>query len=204
MNRRAILAAVAAIGIAASSLAGEPEQKKPEAPKPPAEVERLGYFLGPWSSEGEVKPGPMGAGGPTTGRDMCGWMPGGFFLGCVMQSKGPMGMMQIQAVMGYDAEKKVYRWWSFDNLGQAETATGTLKDDVWTWSGESKIGGKVVKTRYTISDTQPEGYAFRSESSADGKKWATLMTGKVTKSAPRGAPTPAAKPTAPAEKKDPQ
>jgi len=204
MNRRAILAVIAAIGIAGSALASQPEPKKPEAPKPSPEVESLGYFLGAWASEGELHPGPMGAGGPTEGRDICRWMPGNFFVGCMMQTRGPLGLMQVQGIMGYDAEKKVYRWWSFDNLGQADTATGTLKDGTWTWSGESKVGEKMMKTRYTISDTKPESYAFRWETSPDGKTWTAMMTGKVTKMAQRPAvtPNPARQPPAPPEKKD--
>jgi hypothetical protein len=190
------LAAVAALGIAVAALAAEPEEKKPEGPKPPPEVEKLGYFLGPWSSEGELKPGPMGPGGPMQGRDICRWMPGKFFVGCMMESKSPAGLMQVQGIMGWDAERKVYRWWSFDNLGQAKTATGTLKDDTWTWSGESKVGGKVLKTRYTISDTKPEGYAFKMESSPDGKTWTALMTGKVSKMAPKAQPAPGGQPPA--------
>ena len=134
---------------------------KAEAPKPSPEVEKLGYFLGPWTSEGDLKEGPLGPGGPTQGREVCRWMPGRFFVGCMIETKTPAGLMQIQGIMGWDAEKKVYRWWSFDNLGHSETATGTLKDDVWTWTGESKLGDKVKKTRFVVSDAKPEGYAVR-------------------------------------------
>lgn len=197
MNRGTILAVVAAFGIAAAAAAGEPEAKKPEGPKPSPEVEKLGYFLGPWTSEGNVRPGALGEGGPTTGRDICRWMPGKFFVGCMMESKGPMGLMQVQGIMGYDEQKKVYRWWSFNNLGQAETATGTLKDGTWTWSGESKVGDKVMKTRYTISDTKPSGYNFRFDSSADGKTWSLLIAGKVARMAQRP-PGATGTPSAPA------
>ena len=187
--------------------------KMPAAPRPAPELEKLAYFLGPWSNEGEMMPGPMGAGGEVQGRDLCRWMPGNFFVGCMMQTRGPMGMMQTQGIMGYDAEKKVYMWWSFDSLGQHETATGTLKDGTWTWMGESRVAGKTVKSRYTISDTKPDGYSYRWESSPDGKKWTALMTGKVTKMATPerkvATPQPGAKPPAPApvnspapEKKD--
>lgn len=191
MRRRTVLAAAVAIGMAVIGLASEPE-KKPEGPKPAPEVEPLGYFLGPWSSEGEVKPGPMGPGGPTQGREICRWMPGKFFVGCMIETKTSAGLMQVQGIMGWDAEKKVYRWWSFDNLGQAESATGTLKDGTWTWSGESRIGDKMVKTRYTVSNTRPDGYLYVLESSADGKTWTALMTGKTTKMAQRPGPTPGA------------
>ena len=194
MRRRWIAAVVAAAGIASAALAAEPEEKKPEGPKPPPEVEQLSYFLGPWTSEGEMKPGPMGPGGPTQGRDICRWMPGHFFVGCMMESRSPAGIMQVQAIMGYDPEKKVYRWWSFDNVGRAETATGTLKDGTWTWLGESKLGDKMVKTRYTISDTKPEGYAFLFESSPGGKAWTPMMTGKVSKMVPKTGVTPGVRP----------
>jgi Protein of unknown function (DUF1579) len=206
MNRKAILAAVAAIGITASVLAAQPEEKKPEGPKPPPEVEKLSYFIGPWTTEGEIKQGPMGSGGAVQGRQMCRWMPGKFFVGCMVESKSPTGTMQIEAMMGYDADKKVYKWWSFDNLGQAESATGTLKDGTWTWLGNSKVGDKTVQTRYTISDTTPDGYATRWESSPDGKAWTPLMTGKVTKMTPPrravGAPD-GAKPAPPAVQQAP-
>jgi Protein of unknown function (DUF1579) len=205
MKEKVCLAAATFV-IAAWSLGALPEDKKPEptktaaaeAPKPPAEVEALGYFLGPWTSEGEIKPGPMGPGGPMQGRDICRFMPGRFFVGCMMESKSPMGLMQVQGIMGYDAEKKVYRWWSFDNLGRAETATGTLKNGTWTWSGDSKMGEKVYKTRYTISDTRPDGYSFDFASSTDGKSWTPVMTGKVTKVVPKPMPTamPGARPPA--------
>ncbi len=203
MTRKRILAALAAVGFAASMFASEPEAPKPpEGPKPSPEVEKLGYFLGPWTSEGEIRPGPMGAGGATQGRDICRWMPGKFFIGCMMESKSPMGLMQVQGIMGYDTEKKVYRWWSFNNLGQYETATGTLQDGTWTWTGESKMGDKLFKTRYVISDTKPEGYSFKFESSTDGKAWTPVMTGKTTKMAPRGVATPGAKPPGTQEKKN--
>jgi hypothetical protein len=186
-----LLAAAVLSGSIASAQERKPDATPaapPPGPKPPAETEALSYFMGPWTSEGELKPGPMGPGGPTKGREICRWMPGRFFVGCMMESQSPVGLMQVQAIMGFDAEKKVYRWWSFDNVGRAETATGTLKDGTWTWLGESKMGDKVYKTRYTISDTKTEGYAYSFESSPDGKKWDPVMTGKTTKMVPKPAP----------------
>src|SRR5215510_1218484 len=56
------------------------------APKPTAEHKRLGYFVGTWHTEGEMKPGPMGPGGKTTATDRCSWFEGGFAVVC--QSDG--------------------------------------------------------------------------------------------------------------------
>ena len=57
----------------------------PGAPVPGPEVAKLEYFVGLWTSEGVLKPGPLGPGGETKGRNSCRWMPGRFFVGCVMQ-----------------------------------------------------------------------------------------------------------------------
>jgi hypothetical protein len=161
----------------------------PAMPKPGPEVEKLSYFIGAWSSTGHVKPSPLGEGGDTRGRDSCGWMPGKFFVGCMMLSESPMGRIQAEGIMGWDPDKKVYSWTSFDSVGRRETASGTFENGVWTWSGETKMGDKLVKTRYVVSDTTPEGYAFRRETSADGKVWKSMMEGKVTKAVPPAKPT---------------
>ena len=155
--------------------------KIPEAPRPGPEVERLSYFVGAWTSAGHMKPSPLGDGGDTRGRDSCGWMPGKFFVGCMMQSESPMGRVQTEGIMGWDPDKKVYSWTSFDSMGRREPRPGTYENGVWTWSGESKLGDKMVKTRYIVSDTTPESYAFRWETSPDGKDWKSMMDGKVTK-----------------------
>ncbi|HVQ54562.1 MAG TPA: hypothetical protein VMT25_05250 [Thermoanaerobaculia bacterium] len=169
--------------------------KTPAMPRPGPEVEKLSYFVGVWSSTGHMKPSPLGEGGDTRGRDSCGWMPGKFFVGCMMLSESPMGRIQSEAIMGWDSDKKVYSWTSFDSTGRHETATGVFEKGVWTWSSDMKMGDKTMKTRYVISDTTPEGYAFRWETSADGKEWKSLLEGQVTKAKPPVKATPGVTPT---------
>ena len=119
-------------------------------------------------------------------------MPGKFFVGCMMLSESPMGRVQTEGIMGWDPDKKVYSWTSFDSMGRHETAIGTFDSGAWTWSGETKMGEKMVKTRYVMSDTTPEGYAVRWETSSDGKQWNSLMEAKVVKAQPAPKPTPRA------------
>jgi hypothetical protein len=166
--------------------------KMPAMPRPGPEVEKLSYFIGAWSSTGHIKPSPLGDGGDTRGRDSCGWMPGKYFVGCMMMSESPMGRVQSEAIMGWDSDRKAYSWTSFDSMGRHETATGTFENGVWTWLGETKMGDKLVKSRYVISDTTPEGYAFRWETSPDGKEWKSMMEGKVTRAQAAVKPTPPA------------
>jgi hypothetical protein len=186
--KRTTLATIAAMAIGAA--AARAQEKKPPMPRPGPEVEKLSYFIGAWSSPGHIKPSPWGEGGDTTGRDSCRWLPGKFFVGCMMQSESPMGRIQTEGIMGYDTEEKIYTWTSFDSMGRHETATGKFENGTWTWSAETKMGDKLVKTRYVVTDTTPEGYTFRWETSPDGKDWNWMMQAKVTKMA--GRPTPPA------------
>src|ERR1035438_6665923 len=81
--------------LAASAVAQMP------MPKPAPELSKLDYLVGNWTTEGDMKPGPMGPGGKFTTTDQLQWMEGKFFL--VMHSKlaGAMGQGTSLAVFGY-------------------------------------------------------------------------------------------------------
>jgi hypothetical protein len=123
----------------------------------------------------------MGQGGAATGSSTCHWVEGNFFVSCKDESTTPMGRMAGLGVLGWNAAKKVYTWSGFNNMGQAETAAGTLAGSTWTFNGQHDIGGKTMKTRYTVVETSPTSYTFQFEASTDGATWTTVIDGKVTK-----------------------
>ena len=88
MRRIAVVVAVVSI------CAGVVRAQKQEMPKPGPEHQRLGVFVGNWTFEGEMKPGPMGPGGKLTGTDRIEWTPGNFFVQRSYQGTSPMGTMQ--------------------------------------------------------------------------------------------------------------
>ena len=59
-------------------------QQQP-APKPSAEHQKLAYFVGTWTSTGEMKPSPFGPGGKMTSTETCEWFDGGFAVVCRSQ-----------------------------------------------------------------------------------------------------------------------
>ena len=103
-----------------------------EALKPAPELKKLDYFVGTWSAEGEMKPGPMGPGGKFTDTNRVEWMEGGFFLVTHSEFKGVMGKGTETAYMGYDSDEKMYTYDSFNSLGEADHAKGKLEGDTWT------------------------------------------------------------------------
>jgi Protein of unknown function (DUF1579) len=176
MKRTAAAAGLIVIGLARYGLAQSPP------PKPGPEHKAMGYFVGKWTGEADVKPGPMGPGGKMTSADTCEWFGDGFHVICRGEAKGPMGAMKTIGILSYGAADKAYKFYGLDSMGMAELSSGTKAGSTWTFSAESNIGGQIFKSRYSIVEVSPTSYTFKWEASADGTKWATLVEGKASKS----------------------
>ncbi|HEX4439604.1 MAG TPA: DUF1579 family protein [Thermoanaerobaculia bacterium] len=172
------IALAAAALFAGRILVAAPE---PAATPPSPEVQKLSYFVGEWTSESDIHPGPMGSGGKATGTSKCRWLDGNYFVSCQDESSTPMGRMSGLGVLGYDKAKRVYTWSGFNNMGQAQVATGTVSGNTWTFASQDDVGGKTMKTRYTLVETSPTAYTFKFEASTDGMTWTPVIDGTVTK-----------------------
>jgi hypothetical protein len=176
MFTRVMGSSLAVLALGAGLLA-----QAPAAPKPGPEHKPLQYFVGKWTSEGEIKPGPLGPGGKVTSSDSCEWFTGGFQVVCRGEGSGAMGKMSSLGVMAYSAADKAYTYYGIDNMGSSELAKGNKSGNNWTFTSTSSFAGQTFQSRFTIVEASPKEYTFRWESSQDGKKWAVLMEGKSTK-----------------------
>ncbi|HSD29102.1 MAG TPA: DUF1579 family protein [Vicinamibacteria bacterium] len=170
--------ALAGVGIVLA-----PAARAQEPPKPGPEHQKLAYFAGTWTSEAEVKANPFMPGGKYTAKDDCQWFKGGFALKCDSKGSGPMGPTESAYFMGYSGEDKVYTFYGIDNMGMVPTTVskGSVQGDTWVYTDESKMGGKLVKSRYTLKQLTPTSYSFKWEAQGEGGAWSTLMEGKSTK-----------------------
>ena len=175
---RRLLTLLGTAGLVAQMLLA---QAPPQMPKPGPAHKRIGYFAGHWTSEGETKPSPFGPAGKFSMTDRNEWLPGGFFLVMHSEGKGPMGEMKGLAVMGYKEDEKAYFYNSYDSMGMTDSAKGTLQGDTWTWTSEVKMGGKPMKSRFTIKELSPTSYTFKWETSTEGSPFAPVMEGKSNK-----------------------
>ena len=153
-----------------------------EMPKPGPETKKLDAFAGKWKGEATMSPGPWGPGGKMTSTSECTWYDGGFQLICRDTGDGAMGKMKSEAILGWNGEEKVYKYMGFDSMGMMGTASGTVSGNTWSFAGEDKMGGKVIKSKYTITMPTPTSQTFKWEVSDDGgKTWKTAGEGKSTK-----------------------
>jgi len=176
MKRSVAIALVAFFVLAQTMLA----QASPQPPKPGPAHKRLAYFAGTWTAEGEMKESPFGPGGKFSIKERNEWFTGGLFLVTHADEKGPLGDAKGLSIMGYDPDQKVYTYYAINSLGMAETAKGTVSGDTWTWTSDTKMGGKMVKGRYTGKEVSPTSYSFKFET-MDGGKWTTIMEGTSNK-----------------------
>ena len=152
-----------------------------ERPKPASELTKLAYFAGTWTTEGEIKPGPMGSGGKFTGTNHVQWMDGAFFLVTRSEFNGAMGKGAETSYMGYDSNDKMYTYDSFNTLGEADHAKGNVDGDTWTWQSETRMGAQTMKGRLTIKVLSTTAYNFKFDMSPDGTTWTNVLEGKATK-----------------------
>lgn len=152
-----------------------------EMPKPAPELKKLDVFVGTWSHDGNLKPGPMGPGGKMTGEQKCAWMDGGFYLVCNSSFKGPMGNATGTAYFGYSNQEKAYTYREFNSMGEFTDARGQVDGDTWTWTSDEKMGGSTMKGRFIVKVTSPRAYDYKFDMSQDGTTWNPVMDGKSTK-----------------------
>jgi len=153
-----------------------------EMPKPAPELKKLNFLVGHWTSQGDVKPGPMGPGGQMIAEEHNEWMEGGYFL--VIHSKfkgGGVGEGSSIAFMGYNSDEKVYTYDEFNSLGEVTHSKGTVDGDTFTWVNDMKMGPQSMRGRFTMKLASPTSYAYKFELSQDGANWNLIMDGKDNK-----------------------
>jgi len=164
--------------------AAAPEKKMMGAPKPGPEVKKLAYFVGTWTSDGDMKENSFGMpAGKFTSTDTCEWFTGGFHVVCHSTGKGPMGPVHGLGILAYNTEDKVYTYGGIDSSGFTMASKGTVDGNNWVYTSDDKMGGKLYHGRYSMTVSSPDAYTFKYETSEDGQKWNLMMEGKATKAA---------------------
>ena len=185
MKRMLYVLAVCVLALLVGIHVGVMAQTPQQPPKPGPEHQRLGYFVGKWTTEGEMKPSPMGPGGKVTSTDDCQWFEGHFAVVCRSEGKSPMGPGKSIGILGYSTEEKVYTYYGVESSPMIMTTVpkGTVQGNTWTYTDEGTMGGQKYKSRVTIKEVSPTSYTFTMEMQGPDGKWAPMIESKSTKTA---------------------
>jgi hypothetical protein len=150
-------------------------------PKPGSEHEKLAYFVGKWTSEGEAKATPFGPGGKYSATETCEWFPGKFAVTC--KSDGTMmgGAIKGMSVISYDSYEKTYVYFETNNWGENVFSRGSVDGDTWTWNNDSHMQGKTVHGRFTMKQNSPDMASYKFEMAAGSDPMTLVMEGKQTR-----------------------
>jgi hypothetical protein len=178
MNRTAVIA-VFTLSLSLSLAAQAPQQAT--APGVTPQHQLMGYFAGDWTAAGTSRISPKTPAAPFSLKEHGEWVTDGYFLETKTSMKSALGTVNSQRVMGYNVQDKVYTYNVYNSLGEHQVALGHANGNTWTWESEEKLNGLVIKGRYTIVETSPNSYTFRSEVADPKGGWATVMEGTATR-----------------------
>jgi len=176
--------AIALLLLSTCAVAQAPQQASPSGVLP--QHQRMSFFLGDWTASGTSKISPTSPGAPFTLKEHGEWVTDGYFLGTKTSMKSDLGTVNSQRVMGYNVVDKTYTYNVYNSLGEHQVALGHLNGNTWTWNSEEKLNGITVTGRYTVVETGPDTFTFKSEVADPKGGWVTVMEGKAQRAAPAG------------------
>lgn len=150
-------------------------------PTPGLEHAKLAYFVGKWVSEGDIKPSPYGPGGKFTSTDTCDWYAGRFALVCNSEGQMAGATLKGLSIMGYDPGDKTYVYFETNSMGENAISRGTVDGDTWTWTGENKMNGQAIHTRFTLKRLSDDVASYKFEMAAGSAPLVVIMEGKQTR-----------------------
>jgi hypothetical protein len=178
MKKRSVFPLAVFVLLAIAAIA---RQEPAPAPKPGPEHEKLAYFVGKWTSEGDIKASSFGPGGKYSITETCDWLPGKFAILCKSEGKMVGGEFHGLSVMSYSMADGSYVYYETNNWGENVYSHGSVAGDTWTWTNESKMNGQPVRTRFILKRVSNDLATYIFDMAMGSNALATVMEGKQTR-----------------------
>ena len=184
MTTRSIVGALAAAALAAFIPCALVLAAPDAPPKPAAEMSTLKVFDGSWTCDGKMEASPMGPAGATKSTVKSQVDLGGYWQSGTVKSTtaGMPGAMEGMFHMTYEPATKQYVLLWVDNMGgYARSLSPGWQGDAIAFSGDSSMGGTMMKTRDTFTTSDSGTLKHDMEAQIDGK-WVSTGTETCKKS----------------------
>jgi hypothetical protein len=163
--------------LVATAIAQEPAP----APKPGPEDERLAYYVGKWTAEGDVKASAFGPAGKYSYTEICDWLPGKFAILCKADGTLMGGEIHGTSMLSYDSEQKSYLYFDTSNWGENSYFHGTVDGDNWSWTNDSQMNGQPVHARFVLKQVSPDVATFTFAMALGSQPLGNIMEGKQSR-----------------------
>ena len=151
-------------------------------PKPGADHDKLAFFVGKWSSEGEAKATSFGPSGKYSATETCEWFNGKFAVVCKTEGTMMGGKLNSMSILSYDSYGKSYVYFETNNWGENVFSRGKIEGDTWTWTNDSPMGGdKTMHGRFTMKQTSNDAANYKFEMAFGSDPLTLVMEGKQTR-----------------------
>jgi hypothetical protein len=152
----------------------------PRVPGP--EHERLGAFVGRWSTKGRQHPGPFGPAADFTATESFELLTGGFFL--IHRLDGTIGRkpMACCEIVGFDATSQCYSVHSYYSDGSSNAMQAHERNGTWTLHGDWCASGELLRLRCAIAFPDRDAMSSSYEYSKDGSSWTLFWEALATRS----------------------
>lgn len=138
-----------------------------------SEVQALEFFVGSWSTSGEMRGEPAAAFEPVSGDETCSWAAGGYAVLCQEKVTGAGGGYEAVYVLSYDAESRRYQAYGVETPGSTMHATGRLEGDRWHWETDPAPDGS--RLRYTFGPAEGGARTMVVEAGG-GDEWFDVLS----------------------------
>jgi hypothetical protein len=151
------------------------------APKPGPAHEKLAYFVGKWTIEGDIKATAFGPAGKYRFTETCDWLPGRFAILCKDDGHMMAGEFHGLNILSYDQAQNSYIYFQTNNWGENDYSHGSVEGDTWTWVSEITRNGQPIRTRYVLTCVSHDMATYSLEMAMGSEPLANVMTGQQTR-----------------------
>lgn len=137
-----------------------------------AEVERLDFFVGQWSSTGQMREDPAKPFMAIKGGETCSWVAGGYAVLCLEKAGGESGGWEGAYILSYDATSGQYHAHGTESPGVNMHAVGRVEGDQWIWLTDPGPDGS--RLRYVFASAGEDGRTM-TVAAGSGDEWASVV-----------------------------